>query len=186
MPSRLFNEVTVKRSSDAAPQQPSPQVVEAINKARAGKLGKVIPARSLKSGDVLVTADTPSTKALLKKDTAWTTAIAHSQHGQGHRFVVMAHAVKLSKVDHNEQAKSISNIASQNPSLKSRVNILCVSWHVKTLKRGKTHEPLLLEVGTPMEAKILVQEGLLHDRELKDCELFIEDCTMTQCYQCYR
>jgi hypothetical protein len=34
-----------------------------------------------------------------------------------------------------------------------------------------------------MEANILVQEGLLHDRELRNCELFIEDCTMTQCYK---
>ncbi len=67
----------------------------------------------------------------------------------------------------------------------SRVGILCVSWRVKTLKRGKTHGPLLLEVWNPMEANILVQEGLLHDGELKDCELFIEDCTMTQCYRCY-
>jgi hypothetical protein len=54
----LLNEVTVKRSSNAAPLQPSPCVVEAINKASAGKPGKVIAARSLKSGDVLVTADT--------------------------------------------------------------------------------------------------------------------------------
>jgi hypothetical protein len=99
--------------------------------------------------------------------------------------MVMAHAVKLSRVDQNEQAKSISNIASQNPSLKSRVEILCVSWRVKMLKRGKSPGPLLLEVVTPMEANILVQEGLLHDGELKDCELFIEDCTMTQCYRYY-
>jgi uncharacterized protein YaiI (UPF0178 family) len=111
--------MTYNRSSDAAPLQPSPRVVEANNKARAGKPGKVIAARSLKSGDVLVTADTPFTKALLEKVTAWTAAIAGSKLFQGHRFMVMAHAVKLSRVDQNEQAKSISDIASQNPSLKS-------------------------------------------------------------------
>jgi hypothetical protein len=64
VPSRLLNEVTVKRSSNAAPLQPSPGVFKVIDKARAGKLGKVIAARSLKSGDVLVTADTHSTMAL--------------------------------------------------------------------------------------------------------------------------
>ncbi len=99
--------------------------------------------------------------------------------------MVMAHAVKVSRVDQKEQAKSISNIESQNPSLMSRVRFLCVSWHVKPLKRGKTHGPLLLEVVTPMEANILVQEGLLHNEELNDCELFIKDCTVTQCYRCY-
>jgi uncharacterized protein YaiI (UPF0178 family) len=121
LPSRHLNEVTVKRSSDAAPLQPGPRVVEAINKARAGKPSKVIAAKSVKSRDVLVTADTPSTKALLEKNTAWITAIGSSEHVQGHRFMVMALAVKLSRVDQNEQAKSISNIASQSPSLKSRV-----------------------------------------------------------------
>jgi hypothetical protein len=185
VPSRLLNEVTVKRSSDAAPLQPSLRIVEAINKARAGKPGKVITARIVNSGDVLVTADTPSTKALLEKYMAWTTAIAGSESIEGHKFMVMAHYVKLSRVDQNEQAKSIPNIESQNPSLKSKVKILRVSWCVKTLKRGKMHRPLLLEVVTPMEAYTLVQEGQLHDRELKDCELFIEDCTMAQCYRCY-
>jgi hypothetical protein len=179
VPSRLLNELTVKTVSNATPLQPSPRVIEAINKARAGKPGKVIAARSLKSGDVLVTADTPSTKALLEQDTAWTTVIAGKTRVQGHRFNVMAHAVKVSRVDQNEQTKSIYNIESQNPTLKSRVKILCISWRQKTLKRGKTHGPLLLEVGTPSEANILVQQGLLHDGALKDCELFIEDCTLT-------
>ncbi len=48
------------------------------------------------------------------------------------------------------------------------------------------HEPLILEVGTHSKANILVQESLLHNWELEDCELFIEDCTMTQCYHWYR
>jgi hypothetical protein len=48
------------------------------------------------------------------------------------------------------------------------------------------HGLLLLEVGTPEEANISMQDGLLHARELKDCKLFMEDCTMTQCYKCYR
>ncbi len=99
--------------------------------------------------------------------------------------MVMAHAVKVSRVDQNEQSKSISNIVSQNRSLKSRVKILHLSWCLRTLKRGNMHWPLPLEVGTPMEANILVQEGLLHDGELKDCELIIEDSTMTQRYRCY-
>ncbi len=106
MPSRLLNEITGKRSSDAGPLQPIPRVIKAINKARAGKPGKVIAARRLKSRDVLVTADTPSTKALLEKNPAWTTAIASSERVQGHRFMVIARAVKLSRVDQTEQAKS--------------------------------------------------------------------------------
>jgi hypothetical protein len=61
--------MTVKTISDTVPLQPSSPDVEAINNARAGQPGKVITARSLKSGDVLMTADTPSTKALPEQDT---------------------------------------------------------------------------------------------------------------------
>ncbi len=185
VPSKLLNEVTIKTVSDAAQLQPSRSIIGAINKARAGKPGKVIAARSLKSGDVLVIADTPSTKALLEQDMAWTTVIAGKTRVQGHRFIVMAHAVKVSRVDQNEQAKSITFIESQNPTLKSRGKILHISWRPKMLKRGKTHWPLLLKVKTHGEANTLVPEGLLHDGELKDYELFIEDCTLTQCYRCY-
>ncbi len=112
VPSRLLNEVTVKRNSDTAPLEPSPQVVEAINKAKAGKPVIVIAARGQRSWDILVTADAPSTKAPLEKDTAWMTAITGSERVQGHRFIIMAHAVTFSRVDQNEQAKSIFNIAS--------------------------------------------------------------------------
>jgi hypothetical protein len=176
--------VTVETIGDAAPLQLSPRIVEAINKARAAKPGKVIAAKRLLSRDVLVTADSPSTKALLEEETGWTRVIAGRARVKVRRFMVMAHAVKVSKVDLKEQTKFISNLEAQNPSLKSRVKILRVAWRSKILKLRKTHGSLLIEVRTPREAIILVQEGLFHDGELKDCELFIEDCILTQCFHC--
>ncbi len=116
---------------------------------RAGKPGKVNAARCLTDGDFLVTADSLLTKALLEQDTTWTTVIAGWARVKGCRLMVMALALNISRVDQFEQAKSITNIQSQNPSLTFRVKILCVSWHPITLKRGKTHGPLFLEVGTP-------------------------------------
>jgi hypothetical protein len=98
--------------------------------------------------------------------------------------MVMVHAITVSRIEYNERAKSISHIMSQNPSLHTSIKILHVSWHLKSLKHGKTHGPLLLEVTTPEEANILMQEGLLHDGELKDCKIFIEDYTPTQCFKC--
>jgi hypothetical protein len=46
-----------------------------------------------------------------------------------------------------------------DPDLKGKVKILRVAGCHKTLKKRKTHEHLLLEVGTPSEANILVEEG---------------------------
>jgi hypothetical protein len=52
------------------------------------------------------------------------------------------------------------------------------------LKLRTTHGPLLIKVGSLREANILVQEGLSHKGELKNCELFIEDCTVMQSFNC--
>jgi hypothetical protein len=103
---------------------------------------------------------------------------------KGKTFTVLAHAVRTCRVDPAEQAESISDLEAQNPSLKGKVKILHVAWRLRTLKERKLHGPLLLEVGTPSEANIFVQEGLLHDGELKDCELFHGDCNLTQCFRC--
>jgi hypothetical protein len=127
VPSRLLGEVTVQPIDKLVPQQLSPRVVEAINKASAGRPGKVIAARRLLDGDVIATADSPHTKSLLEQDTSWTTVIAGRAHVKGQMFMVLAHAVKVSWVDTKEQAKSISNLESQNPSLKSHVKILRIS-----------------------------------------------------------
>ncbi len=99
VPSRLLKEVIVKTISDAAPQQPPAQVIEAINKTRAGKQAIVIAARRLESGDVLVTADSRPTKALLEQEREWTKVIAGKMHVESHRFMMLAHSVKVSRVD---------------------------------------------------------------------------------------
>jgi hypothetical protein len=161
VPSGLLREVTVETISDAAAQQPPPRIVEAINKARAGKPGKVIAARCHPSGDVLITADTPSTKALLEKESEWTKVIAGQARVKGRRFMVMAHCVQVSRVDPKEQAKSISNLEAQNPLLQPKVKILRVAWRLSTLRQRNTHGPLLIEVGSPEEANIFIEEGLV-------------------------
>ncbi len=56
-----------------------------------------------------------------------------------------------------------------------------LTWKTKTLKSGKPYKPLLIDVGAPDEANIVVEEGLLHDHEPKECEIFVSECNMTQC-----
>jgi DNA-binding transcriptional regulator LsrR (DeoR family) len=52
------------------------------------------------------------------------------------------------------------------------------------LKSGKQYGLLHIDVGTSDQANIMVEEGLLHDYELKQCKIFYSECYMTQCYKC--
>jgi hypothetical protein len=49
--------------------------VEEVNKSKSGTIqGKVLAARRLPSGDVVITADTEDTKRQLEKDGSWLSA----------------------------------------------------------------------------------------------------------------
>ncbi len=59
-----MREVTEGAINNEAPEQLSPRDVEAIDKVKIGKPGKVIAARCLQTGDVLVTVNSPVTSSV--------------------------------------------------------------------------------------------------------------------------
>jgi hypothetical protein len=69
LPSRVLRVVTVQTLAKPKLMQMSGCVVEAIKRARASLPGKVVAARCMKSGDVLVTANSQSTKNHLEEVT---------------------------------------------------------------------------------------------------------------------
>jgi hypothetical protein len=98
----------------------------------------------------------------------------------------MAHAVRANCVQTSNQEKALVELQSQNLQLKNKVRFLKLAWRKKTLTNGKLHGALLIEVGTSGEANTLVQECLLHNHELKNCEIFHSECNTTQCFKCYQ
>jgi hypothetical protein len=127
LPSRVLRKVTVQPLAEPEPMQASEHIVEAINTARASLPGQVVAARCLRSGDVLVAADSHSTKNNLEGETRRTTVIAKRAKVKGKAFTVMALAVRTSMVDPAEQAKSISDLEPQNPGGEGKVKICVLS-----------------------------------------------------------
>ncbi len=65
VPSRALKEELVKVVDDAKLSQTSGRSVESINAAHSSKAGKVLAARKLDSGDIVITADSYKTKNLI-------------------------------------------------------------------------------------------------------------------------
>jgi glutathione S-transferase len=179
VPGRALKEVTVQVLSDPKPSQTIERLVESINAAQSNMSGKVPAARKLQSGYILVTADSQETKNLIDQEEGWTKVIAGKTKVKGQRFTVMAHSVRTNRIETENQEKAIAELQAQNPQLKNKVKFIKVTWMKKTLKKGRLHGQLLIDVGTPEEADTLVHEGLLHNHELKNCELFHSECKMT-------
>jgi hypothetical protein len=121
----------------------------------------------------------------LEQEKGWTQVIAWQTKVQGRRFTVIAHGVGTNRIDTKNQQQALAELQAQNLALKDKVKFLRVAWKKKTLKDGKLNGPLLIDVGTPEEANMWVSEGLFHNHEPKNCEIFHSECMMTQCYKCW-
>ncbi len=180
VPSRALREVLVKVIRNLKPTQTSGRLVESINAARSSRAGKVLAARKLESRDILNTADINETKSLCEQEEGWTKVIAKKSKVKGRRFTVMIHAMKTNRIETINKEKALAELQAQNPQLMDKVKFLKLTWQQKTLKASRLHGPLLVDVGTQEEANTLVQDGFLHNYELKNCELFHSECIMTQ------
>src|SRR4051812_1276151 len=52
------------------------------------------------------------------------------------------------------------------------------------IKHGKAVSCLIVNVASPQQANMLIDEGLLFQSKLKKCELYHKDCHLTQCFNC--
>ncbi len=72
VPCSALKEVTVKIMGDPKPSQTTERLVESINAACSSNVGKVLRARKLQNGEIIVTADSHETKYLIEQEEGWT------------------------------------------------------------------------------------------------------------------
>ncbi len=142
-----------------------------INAAHSSKSGKVLTAQKLRSGDILITADSHETKSLIELENRGTKVIAGKTKVKRRQFTVMAHANRTYGIKTANQEKALTELQAQNLQLRNKIKFLKLAWKKKTLTDSKLHRPLRINVGTREEANTLAQEGLVHDHELKNCEI---------------
>ncbi len=170
--------MTVKVVGSPEPNQTTKRLVKSINAAHSSKAGKVVDTRKSNSGDIAIIAESYETRKLMEEEEGWTKVIAGKTKVKGRRFTVMAHSVRADRIEVANQEKALTELQAQNPELKGKVKFLKVAWQKRTLKDGKLKGPLLVEVETPEEAYTFVTEGLVHDHNLTNSELFNGECQM--------
>lgn len=189
IPTRLARELVVA-CPDASSQdrgRPIKQIVEEINKLKGSAVpGRVLAARRLPSGDILITTDTAETKEQLERSNSWLPAVSQTAKVNRRKFTVLVHGMRLSALDCSKQETAIRELLGQNQHLRGRVEILRARWPRRAVKQGKPVSHLIVDVATPAQANLLIDDGLLFHSELKDCELYHGDCRLTQCFNCQK
>ena len=167
---RLAREIVIRCPNATLEDRARPitQLVEEINKKKSQDvLGKVLAARRLPSGDIVVTTNTEKTKEQLEQDSSWLAAVSKEAQVNRRRFPVMVHGMRVAALDCTEQKEAIQQLMGQNRYFKGRIKILHAQWPKKAVKLNKMVTCLIVDVASPVQANTLIDEGLLFQCELK-------------------
>lgn len=189
VPRTLTREVRVSRRNCPGPIKDSlrdpAKVVPMLNQAIARfSKGQVEAARALPSGDLILRVDSEQTQQELHRQSGWTEALGAGTQLNRPRFTVLVKSVQLDALDCSNQEVAQGTLTQQNPYLKGTELI-----HVG---REQTRQPngppkastVLVDVGSPQEANLLIREGLVLGYVHHSVELFHRDCRVTRCYRC--
>jgi hypothetical protein len=66
------------------------------------------------------------------------------------------------------------------------MKFLHVCWFRRVIKLNKSVSHLIIDVIMPVQVNLLIDNELLFHSELKNCELYHNDCRLTQCFNCQK
>jgi len=190
VPLRDLREIRVRRAN-LSPEEagkPTDEVLREINnKFNSLGIGRILGARQLPSGDLVLLADSSDTKirAEARKGEWIGTASAKAELRQK-RYTVLVHGVQVADFNNQRQEEGLKRIFDQNPAIKGNVEVVHTHWRQKVLRLKKTTSSLMVDVAAPEGANTLIREGLVLDGELKEVELFDSQCLVTRCYNCQK
>lgn len=152
-----------------------------------GKAPRVIAAKQLKSGDVVLhTATTAEADTLKNTEDEWVKVLGTTARVIKPTYGVIVHGVRTGKesIDTDNQQKAIEKIESENAVLHEGAKVTYVGWLTKEGRR-KTTSSLIVEFTTKYHANRAIREGLVLNATHHDCVLYDRLCRLKQCYRCH-
>ncbi|KAN0073304.1 hypothetical protein V8E54_008524 [Elaphomyces granulatus] len=162
-------------------------IKELNNKFNSLGIGRILGARRLQGGDLVLLADSSDTKrrAEAKKE-EWVGVLSSGAELRPKKYTVLVHGVQVDGFDNQRQAEGMEKIYEQNPAIRKGVKLARLHWRKRVLRLKKTSSSLILDTTSPEGANTLIKEGLVLDGELKEVERFDAQCLVTRCYNCQK
>lgn len=84
---------------------------------------------------------------------------------------------------HNDQ-QVVTALQEANRRPHPTLQIQAVRWLKKNASETKSHTSLVVETTSNQASNNIIQQGFLHDGEIKTCERYVKEATITQCFRC--
>ena len=152
-----------------------------------GKAPRVIAAKQLKSGDVVLhTATTTEADTLKNTEDDWIKVLGITARIIKPTYGVIVHGVATGKdsINTDNQHRAIEKIETENAGLHEGAKVTYVGWLTKE-GRWKTATSLIVEFTTKYHANRAIREGLILNATHHECVLYDRSCRFKQCFCCH-
>lgn len=161
------------------------QILRDVQNASSIQREQITTARRLPSGDIAIQTVSSEARLALERNPQWAKGIAENASIIRKTFAVLAHGARTN-LDTSNQGALLTKLHAANQKLHPELEILRVAWPKKVVDSGKAHSSLIVEVATELMANNLLDHGFNDTHRELDCELFVKEARITQCFKCYQ
>jgi hypothetical protein len=184
----IRNPLTISKLRAMNPRNLKSHIERALEQSQNEHIAhvKIMSSNQLKSGDLsLRTATTSETKALRQFADDWVCRVGNGANIRNPTYGVLAHGIRTSTMKMADFKEIRENILQDNRPFIPRAEIKYVGWLTRNAY-SKSASSVIIEFTQPEDANKIIDEGLVWQGELFQCERYERQCRLKQCFKCQK
>lgn len=172
---RAMNPRSLKAHVDRAIEQSGNEHIENI---------KTVSTNQLKSGDLSIkTATTSDMEVLRQFAEDWEHRLGNGATVRIPTYGVLVHGIRTSSIDVSQLEDTRDSILQENRPFIPSAEIKYIGWLTRK-SAEKAASSIIIEFTRPQDANKIIDEGLIWQGEVFQCELYNRSCRLRQCFGC--
>jgi hypothetical protein len=145
---------------------------------------KILSSNQLKSGDLSIkTATNREAEALKQFADDWVDRIGNRATIRITTYGIIAHSIRTSTIDMERFEETRDQMLLDNKPFIPQAEIRYIGWLTRTA-RTKAFSSIIIEFSKPEDANKIIDEGLIWQGEVFQCERYERQCRVKQCFKC--
>ena len=147
---------------------------------------KIVSSNQLKSGDLSIkTANSKEVEALQQFADDWAHRIGAQAMVRIPTYGVIVHGIRTSTLDIDKLEENRAQILQDNKPFIPQAEIKHVGWLTRNAPT-KAASSITIEFTKAEDANKIIDEGLVWQGEVFQCERYERQCRLKQCYKCQK
>jgi hypothetical protein len=174
---RALSPRSLKAHVDRAIEQSSNEHIDKL---------KAVSANQLKSGDLSIkTATTADMEALRQFAEDWEHRIGNGALVRIPTYGILAHGIRTSSMDMDRLTQLRDELLQDNKPFIPTAEIKHIGWLTRSATT-KSASSVIIEFSKAEDANKIIDEGLIWQGEVFQCERYDRQCRLRQCFRCHK